>query len=102
MYRSLLFILLFFSCTSKQDDQKQVFRYNQPEGLTTLDPAFAKSQPVMWISHQLYNTLVEINSKLNISPSLARKWEISDDGRQYVFHLRDSIFFHDNAAFPDG
>jgi oligopeptide transport system substrate-binding protein len=102
MYRSLLFILLFFSCTSKQDDQKQVFRYNQPEGLTTLDPAFAKSQPVMWISHQLYNTLVEINSRLIISPSLARKWEISDDGRQYVFHLRDSIFFHDNAAFPDG
>src|SRR6188508_897739 len=101
MYRSLLFILLFFSCTSKQENQKQVFRYNQPEGLTTLDPAFAKSQPVMWISHQLYNTLVEINSHLVITPSLARKWEISNNGLHYTFYLRDSIFFHDNAAFAD-
>ena len=103
MYRSfLIFLLAVYSCSTKQDNLQQVFRYNQPEGLTTLDPAFAKSQPVMWISHQLYNTLVEIKPDLTIGPSFAKKWEISEDGKHYLFYLKDSIYFHNNEAFPGG
>ncbi len=56
----------------------------------------------MWISHQLYNTLVEIRSDLRVHPSLAHRWEISTDGLRYTFFLRDSVFFHNSAAFPDG
>jgi peptide/nickel transport system substrate-binding protein len=103
MYRLLFFFLfLIAACRDRQAGQQQVFRYNQPEGLTTLDPAFAKSQPVMWITHQLYNTLVEIRPDLRIYPSLAQRWELSEDGLVYRFHLRDSIFFHDNTVFPGG
>ena len=103
MYRYLFFVLfLVAGCHDHQVSDKQVFRYNQPEGLTTLDPAFAKSQPVMWITHQLYNTLVEIQADLRIHPSLAKTWEISPDGLTYRFFLRDSVFFHDSPVFPDG
>jgi len=103
MYRYLFFVLfLAGGCRDHQVSDKQVFRYNQPEGLTTLDPAFAKSQPVMWITHQLYNTLVEIQADLRIHPSLAKNWEISPDGLTYRFFLRDSVFFHDSPVFPDG
>ncbi len=56
----------------------------------------------MWAAHQLYNTLVEIDTALRIAPSLAKSWEISEDGLMYTFHLRDSIFFHDNPAFQNG
>lgn len=98
----IVLIILFTACTERIADNRQVFRYNQPEGLTTLDPAFAKSQPVMWISHQLYNTLVEINRDLRIAPSLARRWEISADGLHYTFFLRDSVRFHDDPCFPSG
>lgn len=31
-----------------------------------------------------------------------QKWEVSTDRLQYTFHLRDSIFFHDDACFPGG
>jgi peptide/nickel transport system substrate-binding protein len=104
MYRYLFFILslALFSCTVKKADDRQVFRYNQPEGLSTLDPAFAKSQPVMWISHQLYITLVEIDSNLRIAPSLAKRWTISPDGLHYTFTVRDSVRFHDDPCFPGG
>jgi peptide/nickel transport system substrate-binding protein len=72
------------------------------EGLETLDPAYAKNQTIMWMVHQLYNTLVEVDDRLNIRPSLARTWDISADGLVYTFHLRDDVYFQDDPAFPGG
>ena len=79
-----------------------MFRYNQPEGLISLDPAFAKSQPIMWATHQLFNTLIEVNDSLKLVGGLAYKWEISKDGKTYQFWLRDSVFFHDDPVFALG
>lgn len=53
----------------------------------------------MWVVHQLYNTLVEIDSNLNIVPSLAKSWEISDDRLVYTFHLRTGVRFHEGDVF---
>lgn len=102
MYRLFLFTLLLSACGHASTDDDQVFRYNQPEGLTTLDPAFAKSQPVMWASHQLFNTLIEVNDRLELVPSLAKRWTISEDGKHYRFWLRDSVYFHDDPIFEKG
>lgn len=90
------------SCLREKKSEKQVFYYNESTGTATLDPAFAKNQSIMWPVHQLYNTLVEIDSNLNIIPSLAYRWEVSADRLTYTFHLRDHIVFHDNDAFPGG
>jgi len=79
-----------------------VFRYNQATGMETLDPAFAKSLSIMWGVHFIYNTLLEVDTALHIVPSLAKSWEISDDGLHYTFHLRNDVFFHDNEAFKNG
>lgn len=95
-------ILLILGCNSKQSDWHAVFRYNEPTGIASLDPAFAKNQSIIWAVHQLYNTLVETDTGLNVKPSLAKGWEISEDRRIYRFHLKKNIRFHDNAAFPEG
>lgn len=79
-----------------------VFRYNQISGMETLDPAFAKSLAIMWGTHCIYNTLLEVDSALNIVPSLATRWEASSDGLHYTFYLRNDVYFHDNDAFPGG
>ncbi len=97
---SALFLLV--SCKNKAASNKKVFTYNESTGIATLDPAFAKNQSIMWAVHQLYNTLVEIDSNLNIVPSIAKHWDVSADRLIYTFHLRDSIFFHDNEAFANG
>ncbi|MGI8582100.1 MAG: ABC transporter substrate-binding protein, partial [Chitinophagaceae bacterium] len=99
-----IFILTSFvlvSCNNRQQN-KNIFRYNESSGIATLDPAFAKSQSVMWAAHQIYNTLVETNDNLNIVPSLAKSWDISPDNLTFTFHLRNDVFFHDNDAFVNG
>jgi len=94
--------LMGLGCTSKSPSTKQVFAYNQIEGLATLDPAFAKNQATMWVAHQLYNTLVEVDSNLNMVPSLAKSWTISADRLTYTFYLRHDVYFHDNPLFANG
>lgn len=90
------------ACRSHKQDGQQVFYYNEMTGIASLDPAFAKNQSIVWATHQLYNTLVEVDSSLNIVPSLAKRWEVSADRLTYTFHLRSNIYFHDNEAFPGG
>jgi len=89
------------SCYGKHEMNQNIFHYNEQTGIASLDPAFAKNQSIMWAVHQLYNTLVEIDKNLNIVPSLAKNWEISDDRRTYIFHLRTDVFFHDDEAFSN-
>src|SRR5215210_2156644 len=95
-------IFLLSGCNTHQHPDKKIFHYNEQTGIASLDPAFAKNQSIMWAIHQLYNTLVEVDSQLNIVPSLARSWNISDDKKTYTFHLREDVFFHDDPCFPGG
>ncbi|MCW3465709.1 ABC transporter substrate-binding protein [Chitinophaga nivalis] len=90
------------ACGNTHSGQQQVFRYNQTVGLASLDPAFAKSQEVIWAVKHIYNTLVEPDSQLQIRPSLARSWQVSADHRTYTFDLRTDVYFQDHAAFPGG
>ena len=96
--------LVHFGCGSRpaKETGKTVFRYNQPESLTSLDPAYARNQGNIWAVTQLYNGLVELDARLKPAPALARSWEISPDGRRYLFHLRPGVYFHDNPVFPQG
>ena len=42
----------------------------------------------------VYDTLVKYDNDLNIVPSLAEKWELSEDKLSLTFHLRDGVTFH--------
>ena len=83
-------------------NNKNIFHYNDVSGISTMDPAFAKNQSIMWGIHQVYNTLVEVDSNLHIVPSLAKSWEISPDNLKFTFHLRNDVYFQDNSAFTGG
>lgn len=95
-------VVLFSGCYNKKNKESNIFHYNEFNGIASLDPAFAKSQSVMWSAHQLFNTLVEIDDSLHITPSLAKSWDISEDRTSFIFHLRTDVFFHDDEAFPGG
>lgn len=94
-------LFLLAGCYSSTKDRRAVFHYNEWSGIASLDPAFAKNQSIMWAVHQIYNTLVEIDSSLNIVPSLATRWTISPDRKTYTFYLRPDVYFHDDAAFAN-
>lgn len=84
-------------------EEQQVIRINYSSGsLESTDPAFARNLYNMWTVHMLYNTLTETNAALQVVPSVAKRWTVSEDGLEYIFHLRDDIRFHDDAVFPEG
>ena len=83
-------------------DERRVFRYNQPEALSSLDPAFARNQANSWAVSQLFNGLMELDSTLLPVPALARRYAISPDGRTYTFVLRPGVRFHDSDVFAGG
>src|SRR3954471_14294233 len=86
--------LVFHSCNSCNDSssgKKKFFRYNHSSGISSLDPAFSKDQSTIWTCNQLYNSLVQLDDNLNTQPSVAKSWEISDDGKVYTFHLRNDV-----------
>lgn len=103
---NLIVILFLFlaGCTGRPeaDSSRTVFRYNESSGITSLDPAFARDQANIWSVNHLFNSLVQLDSALNVQPCIAKRWEISDDGLTYRFYLRDDVFFHDSEAFPGG
>lgn len=86
----------------KNQDENRVFRYNQPEALSSLDPAFARNQANIRAITQLYNGLLELGDDLKPAPAIARRWEISKDGLRYSFYLRPHVYFHDSPVFPNG
>ncbi|MFP4041718.1 MAG: ABC transporter substrate-binding protein [Bacteroidales bacterium] len=100
---SCLLVLTAISCNKQPSDNqnKTVFRYNESKGISTLDPAFAKSQTLIWPVNQLFNGLVQMDPKLNIQPAIAKDWEVSSDGLEYTFHLRDDVYFHEHEQFKN-
>lgn len=54
---------------------------------------------IQWMGRILFDCLVYQDEQGNISPWLAKSWEISEDGRTYTFHLRDDVTFSDGAKF---
>lgn len=90
------FFVCFISCKQHKNNERElsVFRYNESKGINTLDPAFAKNQTVIWPVNQIFNGLVQLNDSLQVIPCLAKKWDISENGRIYTFILRGDVFFH--------
>ncbi|MEB3900939.1 ABC transporter substrate-binding protein [Pseudomonas putida] len=48
----------------------------------------------------IYNRLVEFErGGTAVQPALATRWEVSEDGLRYTFHLREGVKFHGNKTF---
>jgi oligopeptide transport system substrate-binding protein len=39
---------------------------------------------------------------MQVQPSLAKSWKISDDRLTYTFTLRNDVYFQDNEVFENG
>jgi len=63
-------------------------------GPLTLDPAVARSSTSLTYIVEIFSGLVSFDPELNLTPDIAKSWEISSDGKTYTFHLRDGVKFH--------
>jgi ABC-type transport system substrate-binding protein len=99
----VIFILsLLIICACKQMPKRAnhtVFRYNEAAGISSLDPAFARSQSNIWAVNQLFGGLVQMDNQLRTRADIASSWQISDSGRTYQFQLRQDVYFHADQCF---
>ena len=100
---SALMLFLTSQCTKEEKENiGQVFRYNEFSNINSLDPAFASNLPNIWATNHLFNGLVKLDDSLNIIPDIAKHWSISDDGLNYIFQLREDVYFHKSKTFGNG
>ena len=65
----------------------------------TLDGPLAAEQQTRNTSQPLYDSLIWVNDEGELEPALATSWEISEDGLEYIFHLREGVTFHNGEPF---
>src|SRR3990172_8646599 len=63
----------------------------------TLDPACTSDTGSAEYIMEIFSGLVTFDKDLKLVPDIAEKWEISDDGTVYTFHLRRGVKFHDGS-----
>src|SRR5713226_10016055 len=80
----------------------------KPEG--TLTVAVATFGNERWLPHlyvgaedivlkPLWENLLNRDTKGNLIPMLAERWEVLDGGRTWKFHLRKGVRFHNGSEF---
>ncbi|MEW5786042.1 MAG: ABC transporter substrate-binding protein [Bacillota bacterium] len=97
----LLILLMILAGGCAQDtavgEEDDILIVAHTAEVTTWDPSSSFSTEVTYMAN-LYETLLIANpegSEKPFTPVLAEDWEISDDGLEWTFHLRDGVLFHD-------
>ncbi|OBX22298.1 MULTISPECIES: ABC transporter substrate-binding protein [Bizionia] len=97
-YIFILFLLVL-GCSPENKELTNIFRYNEHKNISSLDPAFSKDLADIWATNQLFNGLVEMDDSLNVKPSIAINWIVSDSAKTYTFTLRNDVYFHNHGLF---
>jgi peptide/nickel transport system substrate-binding protein len=67
--------------------------------LTGIDPHVSAGLQAYRVVGNIFNSLLTTDAALNFVPDLAESWEILEDSKVYVFHLRKGVKFHDGTDF---
>ncbi|MCA9863941.1 MAG: twin-arginine translocation signal domain-containing protein, partial [Thermomicrobiales bacterium] len=86
------------SAFARQDTSAIIFGVGTD--VDELDPRTTDTQEGYIACANVYDCLVlyELGAT-TLRPGLAESWEISDDGLEYTFTLRQGVKFHDGADF---
>ncbi|MBI1389912.1 MAG: ABC transporter substrate-binding protein [bacterium] len=94
-----LIAALFAGCgqSSNQLDPDRLI-FARGNDAVTLDPGSMEDGFSANVAQQIFEGLVKFkNGSLDVEPALADRWETSDDGRVWTFHLREGVKFHDGT-----
>lgn len=62
-----------------------------------LDPACASDAGSAEYIVEIFSGLVSFDPDLNLIPDIAERWDESEGGTVYTFHLRNNVLFHDSS-----
>jgi len=62
---------------------------------TTLDPIRVADTFSTGVIGRLFSGLVEQSPEMGIVPDVAQAWDVQENGRRYIFRLRDDVYWSD-------
>jgi len=75
-----------------------ILRFARNHDITSFDPIDSTANLAIWTLLNMFDQLVRLSpSGDGIEPGIATDWTISEDGKTYVFNLRDDVKFHNGA-----
>lgn len=101
----LILSTLLLGCTNASDDDSASKGDNDnmltmawPRDVGEMNPhVYNPSQ--LFAQSMVYEPLVSYGDGGELKPHLAESWEISEDGKEYTFHLRQDVKFADGTSF---
>ena len=66
---------------------------------SNLLPPLASDASSSTINGHVYNGLIRYDKNMRFEGDLAETWDVSADGREITFHLRQGVKWHDGAPF---
>ncbi len=79
--------------------EENVFKIAFPSDILTTNPFMTVDLRSIWVVNLIYDPLLRLDKDMNIVPWLAVSWNISEDGKVYVFKLRRGVYWHDGKPF---
>ncbi|MFO7772662.1 MAG: glutathione ABC transporter substrate-binding protein [Dehalococcoidia bacterium] len=61
----------------------------------TMDPHHIVDSPTASVLEHFYEPLLELTPEGELAPGLATEWDVSADGTEYTFTIRQGVKFHD-------
>ena len=87
------------STSSGVDYSNRTLRIGVNTEIDSFDPYISAAADTQAIMMNVFEGLTMTDSTGNIIPALAKSWDISEDGCEYIFHLEENVVFHNGKAF---
>ncbi|MEA2089491.1 MAG: ABC transporter substrate-binding protein, partial [Thermoproteota archaeon] len=78
-------------------DANDTFVMAYPSDVGEMNPLFSRSERTGWYLIQVYDSLLAYDTEMNPIPWLAESWDASEDAKNFTFHLREGMKWHDGV-----
>lgn len=96
----LLLTLLFFGiCRSASINTSGVFRLALSGEPSVLNPLLSTDTSSSSVEGYIFEGLIDVDRNLNYKPLLAEKWEVTNNGKRWLFYLKQNVKWHDGKPF---
>jgi peptide/nickel transport system substrate-binding protein len=93
----LLLISLVSGVLCEEPKMGGTLKFIPHADLKVLDPIWTTAYITRNHGYMIYDTLFALDKDLKIQPQMVDTWQVSSDGLQYTFTLREGLKFHDGS-----
>ncbi len=98
MLKKIICFVLVLSFVFSGCSAPKTLGFDIPRGVDSFDPQLAGSDPELIIVENCFQGLLDKDENGTLIPGAAEKWEVSENGLVYTFHLSEKLFWSDGET----